>query len=315
MASAVSLTLSHAPSGAHRSRSQGLITCDLVTRKADYEAGCDLNTPQPLTKGQKLPRLLELGSAFLTGISPNPDHPARRHALLVEMILRVGLGAATPQGQGAPSPASSGQRRSPVVSSATVNSQRPQASPPVSAAMPKASSSLAQTSAPMPSPFSLPAQANTSMPPVLPTPPQALQAQSSPQHLLPPQQPPRPVSSFDSWLWDTSTPTSTSFSGPLRMQDGSFVMPDLTVSTSAANAASSLAATASPALASATVPPPSGYMGRQGTSLMQATMTAASAGRRGDAAQAMASLLSEVNPFLDDFCASPLILSSLLTLP
>ncbi|BGP10171.1 hypothetical protein JCM10049v2_006054 [Rhodotorula toruloides] len=287
-----------------RMASAGLITCDLVTRKADYEAGCDLNTPQPLTKGQKLPRLLELGSAFLTGISPNPDHPARRHALLVEMILRVGLGAATPQAQGAPSPASSGQRRSPVVGSATVNSQHPQASPPVSAAMPKASSSLAQTSAPMPSPFSLPAQANTSLPPVLPTPPQALQAQSSPQHLVPPQQPPRPVSSFDSWLWDTSTPTSTSFSGPLRMQDGSFVMPDLTVSTSAANAASSLAATASPALASATVPPPSGYMGRQGTSPMQATMTAASAGRRGDAAQAMASLLSEVNPFLDDFYAS-----------
>jgi hypothetical protein len=47
-------------------------------------------------------------------------------------------------------------------------------------------------------------------------------------------------------------------------------------------------------------------MGRQATSPMQATMTAASAGRKGDAAQAMASLLSEVNPFLDDFCASNL---------
>ncbi|GAA6048871.1 hypothetical protein JCM3770_003661 [Rhodotorula araucariae] len=253
-----------------RMASSGLITCDLETRQAAYDAGCDLNTPQPLTTGQKLPRLLELGAAFLTGISPNPDHPARRHALLVEMILRVGLSAASPQPHNVPSPASnpSAHKRSPVV---------PNHGTPVS---------LSQ----------LP-----SMPPGVAAPAPAPAYPLAPYPVVPSSsgvQPRAPVHSFDSWLWDADAPTA-SFSGPLRMQDGSFVMPDLSVATSAAPPPGpSPAPAAIPA-----APPPFGAVSSM-TTPAEATALAAGAGRKGDAAQAMASLLSEVNPFLDDFYAT-----------
>lgn len=253
---------------------QGLITCDLEIRRTDYEAGCNLDTPQPLITGQKLPRLLELGAQFLTGISPNPDHPARRHALLVEMILRVGLSAASPQVHNASSPASTTHRRSPIVPNAP--------SPSVLAALAAPPNALQAPHLQPPSSTALPTLAN---------PPIAVAATASGAARL-------PVSSFDSWLWDTSTPTSTSLSGPLRMQDGSFVMPDLSVS--AAAGASGAQAGASPAVASTPSPFASGAP-RPTTTPAQATALAAGAGRKG--MEAMASLLSEVTPFMDDFCA------------
>ncbi|GJN92615.1 hypothetical protein Rhopal_005650-T1 [Rhodotorula paludigena] len=258
-----------------RMAAAGLITCDLEIRRTDYEAGCNLDTPQPLITGQKLPRLLELGAQFLTGISPNPDHPARRHALLVEMILRVGLSAASPQVHNASSPASTTHRRSPIVPNAP--------SPSVLAPLAAPPNALQAPHLQPPSSTALPTLAN---------PPIAVAATASGAARL-------PVSSFDSWLWDTSTPTSTSLSGPLRMQDGSFVMPDLSVS--AAAGASGAQAGASPAVASTPSPFASGAP-RPTTTPAQATALAAGAGRKG--MEAMASLLSEVTPFMDDFCMS-----------
>ncbi|BGP50230.1 hypothetical protein JCM10450v2_006146 [Rhodotorula kratochvilovae] len=241
-----------------RMASAGLITCDLETRQEAYDAGCDLNTPQPLTTGQKLPRLLELGAAFLTGISPNPDHPARRHALLVEMILRVGLSAASPQPHNVPSPASnpSVHKRSPIIPSAGTPSQLAHlpSIPPGAAAMP----------------FPLPpvsSAAGLPMPPPSPG--------SSTSSGLPPRP---PVSSFDSWLWDSNTPTA-SFSGPLRMQDGSFVMPDLSVATSAAPTGASPVPAALPS-----APPPFGAgasAGKPMTTPAEATALAADATQPG----------------------------------
>lgn len=247
-----------------RMASAGLVTCDLQIRKSEYAGGCDLSAPQPLATGQKLPRLLELGAAFLNGIAPNPDHPARRHALLVEMILRVGLSATTPQAS-AGSPASSAPRQSPGASSLSAH---PQFSHPLPDRANGSSAANGQPSVTyLPSP-----SATTGRP---------------------------PAASFDSWLWDTTTPTTGTVSGPLRMQDGSFVMPDLTISSSAGGAPPSTAAPLPPSLNA-----PFGSGSRASTSAMDATATAASAGRKGDAAQAMASLLSEVNPFLDDFYAT-----------
>lgn len=248
--------------------SAGLVTCDLQIRKSEYAGGCDLSSPQPLANGQKLPRLLELGAAFLNGIAPNPDHPARRHALLVEMILRVGLSATTPQASAA-SPASSAARHSPGASSLSTH---PQFSHPLPD---RANGNNGTPNGPapvtyLPSPSAGAAAGTTKLPPA----------------------------SFDSWLWDTNTPTSGTVSGPLRMQDGSFVMPDLTISSSAGGASTSSAAPLPPTLNA-----PFGAGSRGPPTAMDATATAASAGRKGDAAQAMASLLSEVNPFLDDFCA------------
>lgn len=75
---------------------QGLIGCDLQCLRQEYEAGADLDVPQGLAPGLKLPRLLLLGSQFLKGISPQPEHPAYKHGELIEMILEAGLGADTP---------------------------------------------------------------------------------------------------------------------------------------------------------------------------------------------------------------------------
>ncbi|GAA5961439.1 hypothetical protein JCM3765_003580 [Sporobolomyces pararoseus] len=75
-----------------RMSSAGLISCNIVARQAEYEAGTDLGV-QPLTSGDKLPLLLELGSKFLHAISPSLDHPAKSHAVLIETILKVGSGS------------------------------------------------------------------------------------------------------------------------------------------------------------------------------------------------------------------------------
>ncbi|KDE09579.1 hypothetical protein MVLG_00474 [Microbotryum lychnidis-dioicae p1A1 Lamole] len=89
-----------------RMASAGLISSNLVCRRSDYEAGADLDTPKPLISGDKLPILLELGANFLRAISPNPQHPARKHAILLHMILKTGLGENSLAGTTTKSPAS-----------------------------------------------------------------------------------------------------------------------------------------------------------------------------------------------------------------
>ncbi|GAA6012215.1 hypothetical protein JCM10207_002764 [Rhodosporidiobolus poonsookiae] len=272
-----------------RMASAGLIDCDLNPRRTEYEAGCDLSVPQPLTTGQKLPRLLELGAQLLTDISPNPDHPARRHALLIEMILRVGLDATTPQSNSHSSPAvagARGEKRSPALAFAS--------QPQRAATFPLPTSTTVPT---LPASFTGSAAA----------PATALQ---------PPQQPAgaRPsVSSFESWLWDTNTPSSSALSGPLRMHDGSFVMPDLSVAAGGTGATPPNAGDTPPL----PLPRPTSSNSNPGgggpapvpgsaAHMNAALLTAASAARKGDAAQAIASLLSEVNPFTDDmYSAQP----------
>ncbi|BGP18463.1 hypothetical protein JCM10213_003195 [Rhodosporidiobolus nylandii] len=268
-----------------RMASAGLITCDLKTRQADYEAGCDLSTPQALTTGQKLPRLLEVGSQFLTSISPNPDHPARRHALLVEMILRVGLGATSPAAHASSPAGSKGDKRSPP---SVPDAVPPPQARPVNSLVPGQPLPAIPNLNPVPVPTHLQQQQ-----PLLPQQPQAVA-------------PRPPVSSFDSWLWDTSTPTAASFSGPLRMHDGSFVMPDL----SGGGGGGGGGGSASPAVDQAQLaarPASSGSNAPQSMSSADRTAAlamVAGAGRRGGAAEAMASLLNEVNPFLDDSFAN-----------
>ncbi|GAA5859468.1 hypothetical protein JCM8547_006838 [Rhodosporidiobolus lusitaniae] len=275
-----------------RMASAGLITCDLTTRQSDYEAGCDLSVPQPLATGTKLARLLALGSHFLTGISPNPDHPCCRHALLVEMILRVGLSATTPGTNGS-SPAAAmggkGDKRSP----ASMAMGGPPAPPQRSATYP------------FPAGQPLPTQSSTSgfPPPSMNLPPHLQPGSAQPLPPIPVGGPSsttgsRPsISSFDSWLWDTTNPSTAAaaLSGPLRMVDGSLVMPDL-------------AAAASPSPGGVEQPPrPTSRASGSGGSVQPlssadraaALAMVAGAGRGGGAGQAIANLLSEVNPFYD----------------
>ncbi|KAM0754778.1 hypothetical protein T439DRAFT_321817 [Meredithblackwellia eburnea MCA 4105] len=87
-----------------RLASAGLISCEIQAMRNEYESGADLDVPQPLGFGQKLPRLLLLGSQFLKVISPQPNHPAYKQGELLEMILEAGLGAETPHGQTPTSP-------------------------------------------------------------------------------------------------------------------------------------------------------------------------------------------------------------------
>jgi hypothetical protein len=87
-----------------RMASAGLISCELECRRSDYEAGADIDVPQPLTTGRKLPRLLELGAAFLHAVAPNAHHPARKHSILLQMILKAGLGENTPHSNSSSSP-------------------------------------------------------------------------------------------------------------------------------------------------------------------------------------------------------------------
>lgn len=70
----------------------GLVSCDLVCRKLEYEGNVDLHRSRPLAPRRKLSRLLELGGAFLHAVAPNRYHPARKHAALVQMMLKAGLG-------------------------------------------------------------------------------------------------------------------------------------------------------------------------------------------------------------------------------
>ncbi|KAL8292831.1 hypothetical protein RQP46_000525 [Phenoliferia psychrophenolica] len=102
MASAVRLTLSVSLKPPLIHLEQGLISCDLQCLRLQYEAGVDLDVPQPLTVGLKLPRLLLLGSQFLKGISPQPEHPAYKHGELIELILEAGLGVDTPHSSSSP---------------------------------------------------------------------------------------------------------------------------------------------------------------------------------------------------------------------
>ncbi|GAA5823035.1 hypothetical protein JCM11251_007461 [Rhodosporidiobolus azoricus] len=267
-----------------RMASAGLITCDLTARRAEYAAGCDLSTPQALATGTKLARLLELGAHFLTAISPNPDHPCCRHALLIEMILRVGLTATTPQGHASSPAGSKGDKRSPATQNIGPRPPQRSATYPVPAAV-------------------------QPLPPILPA------SMALPPHLQPPsgqQQPPQPpiapgqrppVHSFDSWLWDTSTPSAASFSGPLRMHDGSFVMPDLAGGGSGGGASGPARSTPSPGIEQAQLAGrPSSRVSNPATSTEAdrnaALAMVASAGRGGH--QLLESLLSEVNPSLDD---------------
>ncbi|GAA6024806.1 hypothetical protein JCM11491_005613 [Sporobolomyces phaffii] len=76
-----------------RMSSAGLISCNIVARQSEYESGANLGV-QPLTSGDKLPLLLELGSKFLHAIAPSIDHPAESHAVLIQTILKVGSSAA-----------------------------------------------------------------------------------------------------------------------------------------------------------------------------------------------------------------------------
>lgn len=85
MSSAVSIQLPFLLSFVNRANfrlqlDQGLITCNIVARQAEYEAGAKLGV-QPLTSGDKLPLLLELVSrhspfpAFLSdGLGEQPTH-------------------------------------------------------------------------------------------------------------------------------------------------------------------------------------------------------------------------------------------------
>lgn len=216
-----------------------------------------------------MPRLLELGASFLNGIAPNPDHPARRHALLVEMILRVGLSATTPQASAASPASSAAARPSPGGSGSLGQGHFAQA-------LGERNGAPSALAASFPSDEGHGSASNG------PT----SEAGARP-----------PASSFDSWLWDTTTPSSGAVSGPLRMQDGSFVMPDLTISSSGTAASGSTVPSSLPPLSASYT-----STSRLPMTALEATAAAASAGRRGDAAQAMASLLNEVNPFLDDFC-------------
>ncbi|GAA5912771.1 Zn(II)2Cys6 transcription factor domain-containing protein [Sporobolomyces salmoneus] len=75
-----------------RMSSAGLISGNIATRQTEYESGATLGA-QPLTSGDKLPLLLELGSNFLHAISPSIDHPAESHAVLIQTILKVGSGS------------------------------------------------------------------------------------------------------------------------------------------------------------------------------------------------------------------------------
>lgn len=66
------------------SHSQGLMTANLVVNRNP--------TPQPpWLPTQKLPRLLELGAAFLDAVATNDLHPSRAQANVVRMLLETGL--------------------------------------------------------------------------------------------------------------------------------------------------------------------------------------------------------------------------------
>ncbi|KAK4047870.1 hypothetical protein OIO90_006031 [Microbotryomycetes sp. JL221] len=71
--------------------SSGLVSCDFELRQREYEAGLALTVAPTSTPNHKMRRLLELGSTFLYAVAPNKLHPARKHALVAQMILRAGF--------------------------------------------------------------------------------------------------------------------------------------------------------------------------------------------------------------------------------
>ncbi|GAA5944438.1 hypothetical protein JCM1841_003526, partial [Sporobolomyces salmonicolor] len=249
-----------------RMASAGLISCNIVTRQYEYEGGADLGVPQPLTTGDKLPLLLELGAAFLNGIAPNPDHPAKKHAVLVQTILRVGLGQHTPNGVPSPfSPIGASTPSAPVSAPPSQQQQTPASYYPAHS------------------------QSQTPVPPPIPSIPQLPQNPPYGSTTTQGRQP--MVNSYDSWLWDANTCTSGGGGGgALKMTDGSLVMPNL--ATSSAPAAAAAVAPSGPPMA-AGVAVSTNMDGSAAAGGQQRSVE--------DPAQAMASLLSEVNPFLDDF--------------
>jgi hypothetical protein len=77
----------------------GLLTFDLVL----------LHKPTvqpPFVATGKLPRLLELGSAFLQAIAPSIDHPAKKQAILLQSLLESGI-LGTPLGSHTSRPSTS----------------------------------------------------------------------------------------------------------------------------------------------------------------------------------------------------------------
>lgn len=112
-----------------RMTSSGLSSCDLACKRSDYEAGAAIGVAQLLQGACKLPRLLELGAAFLFAVAPNRHHPARKHSVLVQMILKAGLGENTPHvsaSDGSPGtinldPSPSSNEPQPAATAAAVN--------------------------------------------------------------------------------------------------------------------------------------------------------------------------------------------------
>ncbi|KAK4050786.1 hypothetical protein OIV83_003207 [Microbotryomycetes sp. JL201] len=74
--------------------SSGLVSCNFELRRAEYEAGAPLAVPPTANPNHKMRRLLELGATFLYAVAPNKLHPARKHALVAQMILRAGFSEA-----------------------------------------------------------------------------------------------------------------------------------------------------------------------------------------------------------------------------
>ncbi|GAA5904991.1 hypothetical protein JCM6882_002413 [Rhodosporidiobolus microsporus] len=101
---------------------EGLLTTNLTLIRTP--------TPQPAwLYTQKLPRLLELGAAFLDAIAPNPYHPAKSQAQVLRTLLDTGIRGRLPSpmsgngsGNNPPSPVG-------PTNSATVMSPSPTAPP------------------------------------------------------------------------------------------------------------------------------------------------------------------------------------------
>ncbi|KAM0790777.1 hypothetical protein ACM66B_004626 [Microbotryomycetes sp. NB124-2] len=74
--------------------SSGLVSCNFELRRAEYEAGAPLAVAPTSDPNHKMRRLLELGATFLYAVAPNKLHPARKHALVAQMILRAGFSEA-----------------------------------------------------------------------------------------------------------------------------------------------------------------------------------------------------------------------------
>lgn len=75
-----------------RMSTSGLLSNDLVCCRAEYESDAGPPSSPLLKAGRKLIRLLELGKEFLHTVSPNDVHPTKKHALLVETMIKAGRG-------------------------------------------------------------------------------------------------------------------------------------------------------------------------------------------------------------------------------